>query len=647
MPPEGPPPPDSGQPTTLRPRPSGRSRALLPTVLILGSILVVFVVFTGYYTEWLWFKSVGFNSVFTKQLTTRLLLFGFFGLFMAFSVGFTLWLAYRLRPAFRGMTPEQQNLDRYRVTLEPVRRRIVLAVSVMLGLLAGGAAAGAWRQYLLFATPSPSGSTTRSSAPTSRSTPSDLPFLRYLVGFGFATTFVCLMGAAVVHYLYGGIKLQTPGERFTPAARAHLSVLLGIFVLLKGVATGWTATTWSSTTATCSPAVDYTEIDAVLPAKNILMWIALICAMLFFVNVFRRTWALPVLGLGLLVLSAVVIGGIYPAVVQQFQVRPSETIKESPYIQRNIDATRQAYDLSGIDEQEYAGHVDPDGRGARRRPQRRSRTSGCIDPAVVSSTFKQLQQIRGYYGFPDPPRRRPVRDRRCRARRRGRRARDRLRTGCRRAQQNFANLHTIYTHGYGFVGAYGNTATSTGRPDFFSFDVPTQGELDDRLSLGSTSARTATVYSIVGGPEGVDAAGARLPRRHQRDRAGEQHLRRRGRRARRLGCSTELLFAVQFQESNILLSDRVNSDSKILYDRDPRERVEKVAPWLTVDGDPYPAVVDGRIVWIVDGYTTSERLPLRPAHHARRCHAGRARRRTRGSVTALESGRRSTTSATR
>ncbi len=633
MPPEGPPPPDSGQPTTLRPRPSGRSRALLPTVLILGSILVVFVVFTGYYTEWLWFKSVGFNSVFTKQLTTRLLLFGFFGLFMAFSVGFTLWLAYRLRPAFRGMTPEQQNLERYRVTLEPVRRRIVLAVSVMLGLLAGGAAAGAWRQYLLFVNAQPFGINDPQFGTDVSFYAFRLPFLRYLVGFGFATTFVCLMGAAVVHYLYGGIKLQSPGERFTPAARAHLSVLLGIFVLLKMASYWLDRYDLVVNDGNLFTGGGYKEIEAILPAKNIMVWIALVCAILFFANVFRRTWALPVLGLGLLILSAVVIGGIYPAVVQQFQVRPSENIKESPYIQRNIDATRQSYGLSGIDEQEYQATSTPTA-AALAADRSTVENVRLIDPAVVSETYKQVQQIRGFYGFPDPldvdryvidgvERDAVVA------------VREIDYAGLPASAQNFANLHTTYTHGFGFVGAYGNTATSTGRPDFFSFDVPTQGELEidqPRIYFGENTK----VYSIVGGPEGSTPQELDFP--DDTSATGQANNTYAGEGGVPVGSAfNRLVFAVRFQESNILLSDLVNSDSKILWDRTPRERVEKVAPWLTVDGDAYPAVVDGRIVWVVDGYTTSNGFP-----YAQRTTLGDvtqdALTANSRSVTALESG---------
>ncbi len=605
MPPEGPPPQDPARPTTLRPRPSGRGGALLPTLAIVGAIVVVFVVFTGYYTQWLWFQSVGFSSVFTKELTTRLLLFGFFGLFMGVALGFTIWLAYRLRPAFRGMTPEQQNLERYRVSLEPVRRRVVIAVAVLFGLLAGATAAGEWRTYLLFANSQPFGISDPQFGTDVSFYAFRLPFLRFLVGFGFGTAFLCIVAAAVVHYLYGGIKLQSPGERFTPAARGHLSVLIGIFVLLKMASYWLDRFDLVVSDGTRFTGAGYTDVNAILPAKNILMWIALVCALLFFVNVFRRTWQLPLLGLGLLVLSAVVIGGIYPAVVQRFEVRPSEPGKESPYIQRNIDATRQSYGLAGIQEQEYQATSTPT---AAALAADRSTVDNVrlLDPAVVSDTYQQVQQIRGFYGFPDP-----LDVDRYVINGEERDAVVAVReidySGLPDGQQNFANRHTTFTHGFGFVAAYGNTAQADGSPSFFSFDVPNQGELkvdQPRIYFGENT----TVYSIVGGPAG--SAPQELDFPDDSSATGQSNNTYAGAGGVPVGSLfNRLVFAVRFQEGNILLSDLVNSDSKILWDRTPRERVEQVAPWLTVDGDAYPAVVDGRIVWVVDGYTTSNGYP--------------------------------------
>ena len=627
MPPEGPPPQEPGRATPCgRGRPGAAVRWCGRSAIV-GVLLVLFVVFTGYYTEWLWFRSVGFSSVFTKQLTTRLLLFGFFGLLMAASLAFTMWLAHRLRPAFRGMTQEQQNLERYRVSLEPVRRRVVIGVAVLFGLLAGGTAAGQWRQYLLFVNSQPF----RISDPQFGTDVSfyafRLPFLRYLVGFGFATTFLCLVIAAVVHYLYGGIKLQSPGERFTPAARAHLSVLLGIFVLLKTVVVlAGPLRPGHQATGTCFTGAGYTDVNGD-PAgqehpRRGSRWSARCCSS---PTCSGAPGSCPVLGLGLLILSAVVIGGIYPAIVQQFQVRPSREHQGEPVHRaqhrRDADSVRPV-------------------RRSRSRSTRRTSTPTAaalaadrstvdnvrlLDPAVVSQTFQQLQQIRGFYGFADPldvdrytingvERDAVVA------------VREIDYAGCPRASGTGPTAHDVYTHGYGFVARlrqHGrrSRASRTSSP----------------TTCRTRASSTITQPRIYFGENTHDVLDRRRARRGRTRRSSTSPTTRAppARRTtptparaacRSARCSTGCSSPSRFQEPNILLSDLVNSDSKILWDRTRASASRRSRPWLTVDGDPYPAVVDGRIVWIVDGYTTSNGYPYSQRTTLGRRHRRRADR---------------------
>src|SRR3954465_13651594 len=315
-------------PRVGRPR---RPGPLVPTLLVLALAVIAFLVFADFYTDWLWYKSIGFSNVYSTRLRAQIVLFLIFGLLTGGAVALNAWLAYRFRPPFRGLAAEQQSLERYRVSVEPYRRFITPILGIIIGLMAGSSASAHWRSWLMF----------RNSVPFGQKDPQfhmdvsffafRLPFWRYLLGFGFAIVLLSLVVTLAVHYLYGGIKIQTPGERLTPAARVHVSVLLGVFVLLKAVAY------WldrfalvldqhklGGNTASSITGATYTDIKAILPAKNILLAVALICAVLFFVNVWRKTWQLPALGLGLLVFSAVVIGGIYPATIQYFKVRPSE-----------------------------------------------------------------------------------------------------------------------------------------------------------------------------------------------------------------------------------------------------------------------------------------------------------------------------------
>jgi hypothetical protein len=568
--------------------------------------------------------------VFTTQIGTRVALFALFGLVMVLAVGASIWLAYRYRPAFRGLSPEQQSLDRYRVAIDPYRRVVVLAVLGGLGLLAGASAAAEWRSWLLFRNSQPFGSVDAQFGVDLSFFAFRLPFWDFLVAFAFAVVLMSLVAAVVTHYLYGGLRLQSPGEKTTPAARVQIAILLGLFVLLKAVAYWFDRYELVVKDSPRISGATYTDINAVLPAKNILVWIALISAVLFFATVVTRNWLAPGIGFGLLVLSAVILGGIYPAVVQQFQVKPSEPVKEAPYIQRNIDATRTAYRLADAQVADYDATGIPE-PGALEGDRPTVENIRLLDPAVVAPAFKALQQIRGFYVFEDPL---DV-DRYPLAQEGGTQVRDSVVAvreldleGLQPGQRNWANDHTVYTHGYGIVAAYGNETRADGAPEFFESDIPPQGLLEvtePRVYFGERSP----TYSIVGAPEGAKPQELDYPDDTQPN--GQANNTYSGKGGVPVGSLFErLLFTAKFQEGNILLSDLVNPESRILWIREPVERIEKVAPWLTLDSDPYPSVVDGRIVWIVDGYTTTNGYP-----YSRRTSLGEA---TADSLTSTRAG---------
>jgi uncharacterized membrane protein (UPF0182 family) len=600
--------PDPGQGRRPYQTTTRRPRALVPTLIVLVALLVLFGIFTDFTTDLMWYQSIDYSSVFTTQLVTKVLLFVLFGLLMGAAIAANVVVAYRLRPAYRAMSLEQQSLDRYRMGLDPYRRWVVIAAAGAIGLLAGLSAAGQWRTWMQWRNATPFGQQDPQFGRDVSFYTFSLPWWRFLLGFGFTIVVLSLIAALVTHYLYGGLRLQTPGEKATPAAQAHLSLLLGLFVLLKAVAywldryslavahdnilEGWTG-------------LKYKDVNAVLPAKTILAIIALICAVLFFANVVRRTWMLPGLGFGLLVLAAVLIGGVYPAVVQQFQVRPSESDKEAAYIERNINATRQAYDIADVEPQDYNARTDVE-PGQLRQDADTTASVRLLDPSVVSPTFQQLQQIRGFYSFPETLHI-------DRYRMNGKTqdvvvsVRELDLAGVPERNRNWINDHTFYTHGFGFVAARGNARDAEGKPQFISREIPPTGELgefESRIYFGEQSPP----YSIVGAPDGSPPRELDFP--DDTSPNGQRNNTYAGDGGVEMGSLwRQLLFAWKFREEKILLSDRVNGESKILYIREPKERVERVAPWLTLDGNAYPAVVDERIVWIVDGYTTTDNYP--------------------------------------
>lgn len=583
-------------------RPSRRVRTLLMTLGVLAVLGMAFTMFAGFWTDWLWYRSVNYSSVFTTTLWTKIGLFFVFGLLMALAVGFNIWLAHRLRPPLSAMSMEQQNLDRYRMGIAPYKKWLLLGITSLIGLIAGASASGQWRTWLMWV----------NGVPFNQKDPQfhldvafyafDLPWYRFLLGFGFATAILSLIAAALTHYLYGGLRITSPGARATAAATSHLSVLIGTFVALKAVAY-WLDRYGLAVKSSDFKATDnwtglrYVDANAYLPAKTILFCIAVICALLFFATLWRRTWQLPLIGFGLMVLSAILIGGLYPAIVQKFQVQPNEQAKEAPYVNKNLEATRQAYGIDDAKVTDYSGVSKTEDKATLRDDVDATASIRIMDPNVVSPTFQQLQQIRNYYSFPTN----------LDVDRYSENGKDQDTViGLRELnlngipKNNWINDHFRYTHGYGVVAAKGTQVDAEGRPVFTESDLPSKGELgtyQQRVYYGEKTSE----YSIVGGPQKeIDYS----------DDSGEKTYSYKAKSGVNLANPVNrAAYAVAFSEPQILYSGAIGEGSRILYNRTPKERVEAVAPWLTIDGDAYPAVVNGKIQWIVDAYTTTNGYP--------------------------------------
>lgn len=447
---------------------------LLPTLIILGVLVIAFVLFTGFYTDWLWYQSVQKTQVFTTSLETRAILFFAFGITMALVIMLVMWWAWRTRPTFRGLTPDQASLERYRLGIDPYRRRVTIIAGIGLGLIAGLAAASEWGTFLLWRNATDFGIVDPQFGLDLSFYTFTLPFIRFLLDFSFAVTMLSLVVAVAVQFLYGGLRVQPRGDRASAGAQVQLSTIIAIILLLKAVAywfDRFSLATQSQALVTGFTGLKYTDVYAVLPSLNILTFVAIIVAVLFLVNIFRRSWVLPTLGLGLMLLTTIVVGALYPFIVQQFTVRPSELVKEQPYIERNINATRDAYGITDVSVADYAGTVEPpteeeivDSKGTLENIR-------LLDPAVVSPTYNQLQQIRGYYSFNNKL---DIDRYDISGQQRGAvvAVREINLAGIPDGQRNWTNDRAVYTHGYGFVSAYDNTALGNGQPDFFESEIP-------------------------------------------------------------------------------------------------------------------------------------------------------------------------------
>jgi uncharacterized membrane protein (UPF0182 family) len=581
-----------------------RRGPLAPTLAILAIIIVVVTLAAQLWTEVLWFDSVGFSKVFWVELLTKIGLFVVGAVLTAVIVASSMLVGYRTRPVYPPVSAEQQNLDHYRELLEPLRRLATIAAPGVLGVFAGSAAASQWQTLLLWINRVPFGSVDEQFKLDIGFFVFTLPWLRFIVGFLTMALVLGTLAAAVTHYVYGGLQLQTKGERTTTAARVHLSLLLAALVLVR--AGSWWLDRYSLTTedSRLITGLTYTDQHAVLPTKAILAVAGVMCAALFVATIWTHSWRLPAVGVGLLVVCAVVVGGIYPALVQSFKVQPSEKSLEAPFIQRNIKATRAAYGLANAQVKTYQASITAN-QGQLRNDAATIPGIRLVDPSVVSPTFKQLQAVKTYYQFPDAldvdryTIDGKVNDTVVAVR-------ELDLSGLPSSQRNWVNDHTVYTHGFGLVAAYGNRSGQDGQPVFFEQNIPPVGPLgafQPRIYFGESSPD----YSIVGGP----ANGAKKELDYPDSSVtGQQNNTYAAKGGVSIGnFARKVAYAIKYREIKILLSNTVNPDSRLLDYRTPRERVERVAPWLTLDGNSYPAVVNGRVQWIIDGYTTSADYP--------------------------------------
>ena len=576
---------------------------LVITAAILVALGALVAYFSGFYIDWLWFKSVDFTTVWSTVLVTKIQLFLIVGLITSLVISLNIFLAYKRRPLYVPTSIEISGLERLRAQVEPIRQWVFLGIVLALAYFGGTSGMVFWREWMLFKNSTDFGVKDPQFGLDISFFAFRLPMWQAIIGWAISTLVLATLASAFIHYMYGGIRTQVQTDRTTVAARVQISVLLGLIVLLKAVAYWFDRYALALKESRLITGLTYTDVNATLPAKAILSAIAVVCAVLFFANIIRRSWLLPAAGTALLVVSSVLIAGIYPGAIQQFQVKPSESSKEAPYIQRNIDATRAAYDLNGVVMQDYNATLSTSA-GQLAKDAATIANIRLMDPNVLSATFRQLQQIKPYYTFPESL---DVDRYTVNGVSRDAVVAVRELNIDGNPSRNWINDHLVYTHGFGFVAAYGNQVDADGKPNFLVGDLPPTkglGTFQPRVYFGEN----VPDYSIIGGKKSNAPVEFDYP--DDTSANGQKNYTYTGQGGVPVGSTiNKLLFAIKYGEQRILLSNLINADSKILYNRSPRERVAKVAPWLTLDGDPYPAIVDGKITWIIDGYTTSAGYP--------------------------------------
>ncbi|MFV0407979.1 MAG: UPF0182 family protein [Propioniciclava sp.] len=576
---------------------------LLIAVVAVGVLVGAFVVFSGVWTEKLWFDAMAFSSVFVTRLAAQAVLFVVGAALMGGAVLANIWIAFRLRPE-SAPGGNSAVLDRYRELLTRNLRAAMLVPAVGFGLMAGLSASTQWLSVMAWLNRQPAGVVEPTFGLDVSFFMLEYPIWTLTVSVLMSSLLFGLVAAVAVHFTVGNITLGRPrlGMRRTVAS-THLSILAAGILVLYGLQNLLDRYGLLLQSGTLYTGMQYTDGNARMTAYLVVAVISFLVAGLFVVNAVVHRTIVPMAGVALMLVSSLIVSLIYPMVVQAFQVRPNEPDYERDYIAAHLAATRQAYGITDTEITEYEAvtQVSP---GQLREDAAALPGVRLMDPNVIGPTFDQLQQVRGYYAFPsilDIDRYSidgQVTDTVVAAR-------ELDPNGV--PDPNWNNIHTVYTHGHGLVSAYGNRRQSIGEPVWITRDIPQMGEIDveqSRIYYGEESSDFAIVGRLEGqAPIELDTPGGA-------EGGGEQYNEYDGNGGVGMGDYwRRILFATRFMDLNILLSDRVNQNSRMLYDRTPAERVEKVAPWLTVDSNIYPAIVDGRLIWIVDAYTTSATYP--------------------------------------
>ncbi|WP_062467042.1 UPF0182 family membrane protein [Demequina maris] len=587
----------------VRPAPVPQRRSPLAiTAVVLGALVLAAIATANIWTEVVWYDQLGYSEVWRTQWLARIVLFVVAGGVAAFVIWLNLWIAKRVRPARTG---GRSQLDQVREQIEPIERLAMIVLPSVIGLVVGLAVSSQWETVVAWLNHESFGTKDPQFGLDASFYVFTLPMLNLAVTLVLALGVLSTLIAAFVHLLYGGIAGTGRSFVASKGARIQLAVL-GAIVMLAIAANYW-LDRYGLLTKSGEKfyGASYTDVNAILPSRSILAGIAIVVALVFLVVIWRGDWRIPAVGIGLMLLSAVVIGGIYPSIVQRFQVSPNEQELETPFIQNNIDATRYAYGIADIEETQYRATTEAEADALRQDAETTAQIR-LLDPNIVSPAFQQLQQNKQYYNFADVLNV----DRYA--------LEDELQDtviavrelnldGLGSESRNWVNDHTVYTHGFGVVAAYGNKTQIDGQPSFFERGIPSVGllgEYEPRIYFGST----VPDYSIVGAPEGTNPWELDYP--DDNSDTGQVNTTYTGDGGPAIGNLFEkLMFAIRMGEEQILFSDRVTTESQILYYRDPLERVARVAPYLELDQTAYPAVVDGRVVWVVDGYTTTDQYP--------------------------------------
>lgn len=611
----------------------GKSRKwrwiIVAIVVAIAFICSIIFGFSTFITDCMWYAQLGFESVIWIQLAAKIGVWALYALLMAAFGYLSAYIAIKKRPGSEDgvYVKEKGNiLDTKKGISSKLAMHVAGVVSLIVGAVFGMQFYNHWVQILLMFNYQSFGIKDPQFGFDNGFYVFALPGLRLFTRAFIVLLAVSLLFSVITNALMGAVRITLPvgGKgifNITKSARRQISAWFMLVIIFWSVLQILDVFAIVNLDGSKITGGSYTDMNAGVPSSIAMAVITLIVGIVITAWLLKshalngnvkigtrfavavKAWRTPAIAVASLVVCAMVLSFAWPALLQRFKVAPNAQELEATYIQRNIDATKFAYGLNNVKKESY--NATSEGKsGALAKEAESTAQIRLLDPQVTSPTFRQLQQSKQYYTFADTLSVDKYdidgvsQDTVIAARELDLAGND---------NRNWVNDHTVYTHGYGVVAAYGNKVTADGQPQFMEYGIPTQGKLtklkkyEPRIYFSPNAPK----YSIVGSPKGT------APWEFDYPTGSNGALTTfKGNGGPRVGnFFSRLLHAIRFESDQILFSDRVTSDSQILYDRDPKTRVSKVAPYLTLDGRVYPAVVDGRVKWIVDGYTTSDSYP--------------------------------------
>ncbi len=572
---------------------------------IIGVVYLVLTALSTVWTDYQWFDSVGYVSVWQVRIFTTVVL-GAIGAAVVFLfVWANLIIADKISPrlALLQVGEDDEIIERFQDWVEPRLRLVRLGISAALALLIGIGVAAFRDDVLLYLNSAAFQATDPQFGNDIAFYLFRLPLWAKLTSWAFNLVALTTVLVAALHYLNGGIRVER-GTRIDvrPGVKAHISGLIAVLALIRAVAYRIDVYELLYARQRSFAGAGYTDINARLPALNLLVLVSIVAAVLLIWNIWRRGWTLAVVSIGAWAFVSIAAGVIYPAVVQRFVVVPNELDRERPYIARNIEATREAFGLADVEIRPFAADFNLDAEDiSNNRPT--IDNLRLWDPKVLPFSYQNRQEIRTYYRVDRVDSDRYLIDGEM----------QQVMVAARELDEpnlpatDWLNQRLVYTHGFGAVVSPANDVEPDGQPALWVRDVPPR-ELKPELALDqsriyfgeSYQADKPVVVKTGSAPQEVDFPLEETTSQNEYDGADGVDIG---------GLVNRLAFSLRYRDLNMLISSQLRPDSRLIMERNIRDRVNAIAPFLAADSDPYPVIFDRRVVWVVDMYSYSSYYP--------------------------------------